>query len=58
MTPHHLNDTCPEDRLNPRLVDAWEAEKRSARRAWLRELAGALAFAALVIGALKLAGAL
>lgn len=55
-----LYDICPEDRFNRRLpaVDAWEREKQAARRSWLREFGKTLAWAALVIGALALAGAL
>jgi len=58
---HHLNDYTHADRaLERRLpaVDAWEREKQAARRSWLREFGKALALAALVIGALALAGAL
>jgi len=58
---HHLNDYTHADRALERrasAVDAWEAEKQAARRSWLREFGKALALAALVIGALALAGAL
>ena len=60
---HHLNDYTHADRALERrasAVDAWECEKQAARRSWLREFgkALALALAALVIGALALAGAL
>lgn len=55
-----LYDICPEDRFNRRLsaVDAWEREKKTARRFWLREFGWCLAIAALVLGLLKIAGAL
>lgn len=58
---HHLNDYTHADRALERrasAVDAWEREKQAARRSWLREFGKALALAALVIGALALAGAL
>lgn len=58
---HHLNDYTHADRALERrasAVDAWEREKQAARRSWLREFGKALALAALVIGALAVAGAL
>ena len=58
---HHLNDYTHADRALERYasaVDAWEREKQAARRSWLREFGKVLALAALVIGALALAGAL